>query len=831
MKNLIIEAVHVLGQQPEWPSWKLPPEVTNEVLAELGKRECVIARVALSLAYPTVGTLVAEYKAPPDPSHALLSAKGWHSPSTAAEWLQLRKLRTRDVVRYGPGPYTAGRLVHSSPLCVVRLSLAGRAALRTNHIDMRTSGDGASESLQKATKTLTLPACVEKAAKAMDWLEATHPGFRAFGEGTNTPTRWAWDYIRDNAPDGYRPPDYAAFARYVRRARQGPDPTGRLPGDRLEAEMAAIEHREAVVQAGLKCDIELVEFEIPASRRANPNQFWADSATLETMSSRVSVHCEMAGGAERRDYHLLDGAPSALGYPEVEEYRWFDGRQWCIYWPQKNTAELRSFGETRVSDLSINLFLGSSGPTFVTRAPLSQVLATAPVLSVVNSQAETYLAIGAPGSLTEARFWFDRQNPAITRRIQLVVASPESSVPLQVEDLLLQDWRLDAGVWSPWQATLASWVRSPDSNEMIGGACRVYTRKSLRYGGEIAAPDAPSIAAGTQFADYRVGAGYALGRDYFYLGGFPLQALGNIATWRDVPRELPSLLVLPDSGGASRGRWLWGAGALGLSVFSLIALWRRQVESDRSKKIRHALQVILPAAALIAVVQALNPGTPNSGAPSVTQAKSSQAPPSAGKLTGSHSREFPECVYTEEPIDHKHTFDLTNETATTITIKKVRPSCGCTQARAEPMVVGPGQHVAVETTLHLSSPGPRSSFVWLELEGGDVETLSLSGSCHRPIDIALWPRVIDSSRPTDRMLTVYIAPKGVVPKVVATAASRSKFRPTLLTPIGPRVVLGKMVVDGKEMEHVWQEVELDNSAAIPADAIKIRVAVDEVPWF
>lgn len=246
LKKLIIEAVHVLGQQPEWASWKLPPEVTNEVLAELGKRECVIARVALSPAYPTVGTLVAEYKAPPDPSHAPLSAKGWHSPSTAAEWLQLRKLRTRDVVRYGPGPYTAGRRVHSSPLCLVRLSLAGRAALRTSHIDMRTSGDGASEGLQKATKTLTIPACVEKAGKAIAWLEATHPGFRAFGEGTNTPTRCAWDYIRDNAPDGYRPPDYDSFARYVRRARQRPDPTGRLPGDRLGAEMAGYQLRDCV---------------------------------------------------------------------------------------------------------------------------------------------------------------------------------------------------------------------------------------------------------------------------------------------------------------------------------------------------------------------------------------------------------------------------------------------------------------------------------------------------------------------------------------------------------------------------------------------------------
>lgn len=246
-KQLLVEAVHVLGRREAWASYDIPPELSNDVLAEIGRRGLVIARIVPSGPIPSIGRLVAEFKAPPDAHFDAVEAKGWHSPSTAAEWLWLRKLRVGVIERSGPNPFTRPVVVATKPLCVLRLTLKGQAVRRGGVDVLEAMFDDREAKPRQPRKPRRDSNAIVKAGKAIEWLLRSHPEFGAFAKDSNTPTRNAWRFLREHQPERYCPPtNFDTFARYVREARGPESPSSRLKGDSLGAEMAGIKRSSDV---------------------------------------------------------------------------------------------------------------------------------------------------------------------------------------------------------------------------------------------------------------------------------------------------------------------------------------------------------------------------------------------------------------------------------------------------------------------------------------------------------------------------------------------------------------------------------------------------------
>ena len=97
-------------------------------------------------------------------------------------------------------------------------------------------------------------------------------------------------------------------------------------------------------------------------------------------------------------------------------------------------------------------------------------------------------------------------------------------------------------------------------------------------------------------------------------------------------------------------------------------------------------------------------------------------------LVGETAHEFANAVYEGEPIELRHTFSLVNQTNSEVRIVETKSSCGCTVAQVSQEIVAPGDSVSVEAVMTLSSPGRRDERIWLVLDDGRVQTLTLSGA-------------------------------------------------------------------------------------------------------
>jgi len=108
-------------------------------------------------------------------------------------------------------------------------------------------------------------------------------------------------------------------------------------------------------------------------------------------------------------------------------------------------------------------------------------------------------------------------------------------------------------------------------------------------------------------------------------------------------------------------------------------------------------------------------------------------------LEGVRHHEFPPGTLVDGRVEFDHTFVLTNAGSSTVEIGNIRTSCGCTVAEPSTRSLGPGETVEIAATLTLKKEGRKTSRIFLEYGGSDVDVLHLEGWARRPDRLSLAP--------------------------------------------------------------------------------------------
>ncbi len=77
--------------------------------------------------------------------------------------------------------------------------------------------------------------------------------------------------------------------------------------------------------------------------------------------------------------------------------------------------------------------------------------------------------------------------------------------------------------------------------------------------------------------------------------------------------------------------------------------------------------------------------------------------------------------------------------SSTVEIGNIRTSCGCTVAEPSTRSLGPGETIEIAATLTLKTEGRKTSRIFLEYGGSDVDVLYLEGRARRPNQLSLVP--------------------------------------------------------------------------------------------
>ena len=109
------------------------------------------------------------------------------------------------------------------------------------------------------------------------------------------------------------------------------------------------------------------------------------------------------------------------------------------------------------------------------------------------------------------------------------------------------------------------------------------------------------------------------------------------------------------------------------------------------------------------------------------------------RLEGVRRHEFALGTLVNGRVKFDHTFVLTNTGSSTIEIGNIRTSCGCTVAELSTRSLGPGETIEIAATLTLKKEGRKTSRIFLEYGGSDVDVLHLEGWARDPNQLSLAP--------------------------------------------------------------------------------------------
>jgi hypothetical protein len=93
-----------------------------------------------------------------------------------------------------------------------------------------------------------------------------------------------------------------------------------------------------------------------------------------------------------------------------------------------------------------------------------------------------------------------------------------------------------------------------------------------------------------------------------------------------------------------------------------------------------------------------------------------------GPLSGATTHDFGVVQLTSMEMEVKHRYRLTNRTDAPVTIRAVKPECGCVKNERAKIVIQPGETGEVPITVH-PPIGPKSVLIHLDL--GDLGTQTL----------------------------------------------------------------------------------------------------------
>jgi len=96
-------------------------------------------------------------------------------------------------------------------------------------------------------------------------------------------------------------------------------------------------------------------------------------------------------------------------------------------------------------------------------------------------------------------------------------------------------------------------------------------------------------------------------------------------------------------------------------------------------------------------------------------------------LAGESRHDFGVVLIDEPSSTFEHTFKLTNRTSKTLNIKNIKPSCGCTTAEPNTLVLMPGDVLELEAKLSLKSSSLRKSRISITFDDDTFHNLWIQG--------------------------------------------------------------------------------------------------------
>ena len=124
------------------------------------------------------------------------------------------------------------------------------------------------------------------------------------------------------------------------------------------------------------------------------------------------------------------------------------------------------------------------------------------------------------------------------------------------------------------------------------------------------------------------------------------------------------------------------------------------------------------------------------------------------QLDGVRRHDFGMAQLIDGPVVFRHTFVLTNTSRRTIELASIGTTCGCTVAEPSTRTIGPGEVLEIEATLTLKNQGRKTSKIFLEYGGRDLDVLYLEGSARKRqrLSAAPGPRRLDPGVDLQRVI-------------------------------------------------------------------------------
>ncbi len=124
------------------------------------------------------------------------------------------------------------------------------------------------------------------------------------------------------------------------------------------------------------------------------------------------------------------------------------------------------------------------------------------------------------------------------------------------------------------------------------------------------------------------------------------------------------------------------------------------------------------------------------------------------QLDGDRRHDFGMVQLIDRPVKLQHTFVLTNSSRRTIELANIGTSCGCTVAEPSTRTIGPGEVLEIDATLTLKRQGRKTSKIFLEYGGTQLDVLYLEGSARKQqrLSVAPGPRTLHQGVDVQRVI-------------------------------------------------------------------------------
>jgi hypothetical protein len=104
------------------------------------------------------------------------------------------------------------------------------------------------------------------------------------------------------------------------------------------------------------------------------------------------------------------------------------------------------------------------------------------------------------------------------------------------------------------------------------------------------------------------------------------------------------------------------------------------------------------------------------------------APWLQGPLAGQRTHDFGTVAVVGTAVELHHVFHLKNRMRRPVTVRAVRPDCGCLAAHAGGQTIQPGEYFDLPVTLALAGQSKKNVLITLDLGEGGIQTLRVKAT-------------------------------------------------------------------------------------------------------